>query len=202
MFGTQRGAAFRQGALGHTTLGQCAIRRSAFGQRVLRRRALGHTALGHIALGQGAFRQRALRCSAFGQALRCGAPGERVLRRGVLRRGALGQWALGRGVLGARALRGRAFGERVLPDSWTPLIILALSSQVLGQGLLVYALGHVPPLIVGLALLTQPAISAAIGWLAYGETFTGLDWTGAITVGIALVLVRLHDKRRQPTYQP
>ena len=95
-----------------------------------------------------------------------------------------------------------AFGERVLPDSWTPLVILALSSQVLGQGLLVYALGHVSPLIVGLALLTQPAISAAIGWLAYGETFTGLDWAGAVAVGVALVLVRLHDRRRQPTYQP
>jgi drug/metabolite transporter (DMT)-like permease len=95
-----------------------------------------------------------------------------------------------------------AVGERVIPHDWTPLIILAFSSQVLGQGLLVYALGQVPPLVVGLALLTQPAISAAIGWLAYGETFTGLDWTGAITVGIALVLVRLHDRRRQPTYLP
>ena len=60
-----------------------------------------------------------------------------------------------------------ALGEQVAPDDWTFVIILALSSQVLGQGLLVYALGHVPPLIVGLALLTQPAISAVVGWLVY-----------------------------------
>ncbi len=93
-------------------------------------------------------------------------------------------------------------GEQVMPRDWQPLIILALSSQVLGQGLLVYALGHVPPLIVGLAFLTQPAISAAIGWLAYGEALTGLDWVGAIGIGIALVLVRLHDRQPKPTYSP
>ena len=42
-------------------------------------------------------------------------------------------------------------------------------ARCIGQGLLVYAIGTLPPLVVGLALLTQPAISAAVGWLAYGE---------------------------------
>lgn len=90
-------------------------------------------------------------------------------------------------------------GERVLPLDWSPLLILALSSQVVGQGLLVFALGHVPPLVVGLALLTQPAISAFIGWAAYGETLTKLDWTGAAAIGLALVLVRLRRRARLPT---
>jgi drug/metabolite transporter (DMT)-like permease len=89
-----------------------------------------------------------------------------------------------------------AFGERVIPNDWLPLFVLAFSSQIVGQGLLVYALGHVPPLIVGLALLTQPAISAFIGWAAYGETLAPLDWTGAIAV--ALVLVRLRLGKRAP----
>ena len=95
-----------------------------------------------------------------------------------------------------------ALGERIVPQDWLPLFALALASQVVGQGLLVYALGHVPPLIVGLALLTQPAISAFIGWVAYGETLTALDWTGAVAIGVALVLVRLQDRRRRPTYLP
>jgi drug/metabolite transporter (DMT)-like permease len=90
-------------------------------------------------------------------------------------------------------------GERVLPLEWSPLLILALSSQVIGQGLLVFALGQVPPLIVGLALLTQPAISAFIGWLAYGETLTALDWLGALAIGSALVLVRLRRGPAVPT---
>ena len=82
-------------------------------------------------------------------------------------------------------------GEQVWPSDWTPVLLLALGSQVIGQGLLVYALGTVPPLVVGLALLTQPAISALIGWLAYDERLTGLDWVGAAAIALALVLVRL-----------
>ena len=87
-----------------------------------------------------------------------------------------------------------ALGEQVIPADWSFVLILALSSQVLGQGLLVYALGHVPPLIVGLALLTQPAISALVGWFVYREALTPLDWAGAIAIGVALVLVRLREQ--------
>jgi drug/metabolite transporter (DMT)-like permease len=43
-------------------------------------------------------------------------------------------------------------------------------------------------------LLTQPAVSALIGWLAYGETLSPLDWIGAIAIGAALVLVRLPQR--------
>ena len=95
-----------------------------------------------------------------------------------------------------------ALRERVMPQDWLPLFALALASQVLGQGLLVYALGHVPPLVVGLAFLTQPAISAAIGWAVYGETMTGLDWSGAVAIAVALALVRLRDRKPGPTYSP
>ena len=85
-------------------------------------------------------------------------------------------------------------GERVWPHDWTPLIIFALSSQVIGQGLLVYSIGTLPPLVVGLALLTQPAISALIGWLAYRETLSLTDIIGAVAIAVALVLVRLPER--------
>ena len=87
-----------------------------------------------------------------------------------------------------------ALGEQVFPNDWTYVFILALSSQVLGQGLLVYAIGSLPPLVVGLTLLTQPAISALVGWLAYGETLSPLDWIGAFAIAAALVLVRLPER--------
>ena len=96
-----------------------------------------------------------------------------------------------------------AFGERIIPTDWTYVLLLALGSQVIGQGLLVYGIAHVSPLVVGLTLLTQPAISAFVGWTAYGEKLTPLDWVGALAIAAALVLVRVPDKGlRSPAVQP
>ena len=92
-------------------------------------------------------------------------------------------------------------GEQVVPADWTAVLLLALGSQVIGQGLLVYAIGALPPLVVGLALLTQPAISAFVGWVAYNETLSPLDWLGAAAIAIALVLVRLPDRGLRGTSQ-
>lgn len=88
-------------------------------------------------------------------------------------------------------------GERVLPGDWTPLIILALSSQIVGQGLLTFAMPHFSPLVIGLALLLQPALSAATGWVAFGEAMTPLDFIGSAMVMTALVLVRLAERPAQ-----
>jgi drug/metabolite transporter (DMT)-like permease len=78
----------------------------------------------------------------------------------------------------------------IWPHHWGPLAALAIGSQVVGQGLLVYAIGTLPPLIVGLALLTQPLVAAAIGWSIYGERLTPPDVAGALLIAAALVLVR------------
>ena len=83
-----------------------------------------------------------------------------------------------------------AMQERIIPNDWTPLILLAVGSQIVGQGLLVLSLSRVPPLVVGLAFLTQPFIAALLGWLIYSETLGPLDWAGAALIGLALVLVR------------
>jgi len=84
-----------------------------------------------------------------------------------------------------------AAGEQVWPHNWTPVLLFALSSQVLGQGLLVFAIGNLSPLVVGLVLLSQPAIAAVIGWFAYGERLSATDFIGAAAIAAALVLVRL-----------
>jgi drug/metabolite transporter (DMT)-like permease len=91
--------------------------------------------------------------------------------------------------------------EQIIPANWTFVVVLAISSQVIGQGLLVYAIGALSPLVVGLTLLTQPAISALIGWTVYGETLSPLDWVGAAAIAAALVLVRLPQKGLQPPAQ-
>ncbi|WP_265569530.1 DMT family transporter [Sphingomicrobium nitratireducens] len=85
-------------------------------------------------------------------------------------------------------------GDRMIPEEWSHVALLAFSSQLVGQGLLVYAIGRLPPLVVGIGLLTQVAIAAAVGWLVYGEAFAPLDWVGAIAIGVALVLIRLRPR--------
>ena len=56
---------------------------------------------------------------------------------------------------------------------------------------MIYAIGHLSPLLVGIALLTQPIVAGTVGWIAYGERLGWADWIGAAMVAAALVLVRL-----------
>ena len=86
-----------------------------------------------------------------------------------------------------------ALGEPVLPaarEGWIPLFALSLTSQLVGQGLLVFAMRHFPPLVIALALLTQPAVAALSGYLAFGELLTPLDMAGMVLLGSALVVSR------------
>lgn len=115
-------------------------------------------------------------------------------------RAALGSWfvLLLVSLTAAPILLGMAIaaGEPVLPGAagWTPILVLALSSQVIGQGLLVFSLRNFSPLVIGMALLTQPAIAATVGWLAFGELLEPLDIFGMVLVGAALVLARAPGK--------
>ena len=84
-------------------------------------------------------------------------------------------------------------GEQIMPGNWVPVIILALSSQVIGQGLLTYALPHFSPLVIGLALLLQPALSAAAGWIAFNEMLSPAELFGGAMVMAALILVRMSN---------
>lgn len=112
-------------------------------------------------------------------------------------RKALGNWSLltwsslaSAAVLLAIAL---IAGERIVPMDWRPIVGLAISSQLIGQGLLVYALRHFSPLVIGIALLTQPAVAALAGWLSFGEVLTAADFVGVALVGSALVLAKVRE---------
>ncbi|MCB2047619.1 MAG: DMT family transporter [Novosphingobium sp.] len=87
-----------------------------------------------------------------------------------------------------------ALGETIWPDVWWPIVALTVSGHLIGQGLLVYALRHFSALVIGLALLTQPAISSVIGWLVYGEALGPLDVLGMVLLAAALVIVRASDR--------
>src|SRR6186713_3016569 len=112
-------------------------------------------------------------------------------------RKAMGSWALlAWSSLGsAPVLLGiaLALGEPVWPGNWAPILGLVVTSQLIGQGLLVYALKHFSPLVIGIALLTQPAVAALVGWLAFDELLTLVDVVGVALVGSALVLAKVGE---------
>lgn len=83
-----------------------------------------------------------------------------------------------------------AAGDPIWPDLWWPLILMTLGSQIIGQGLILYAVSRVSALVVGLMLLLQPIVAATIGWLAYGERLTMFDYLGGIAIAAAVLLVR------------
>jgi drug/metabolite transporter (DMT)-like permease len=109
-------------------------------------------------------------------------------------RASLGGWSLltWSSIAGLPVLLGMAFwlGEPVWPQNWGPVVALALLSQLIGQGLLVFSLRHFSALVIGLALLTQPVVAVLVGWLVFGEVLGLLDFTGIALVGVGLVLAR------------
>jgi drug/metabolite transporter (DMT)-like permease len=92
-------------------------------------------------------------------------------------------------------------GGRFWPDDWGPVVLLAIGSQVVGQGLMVYAMGHLPAMVIGLGLLIQPFISAVIGSWRYDESMGLLDIVGGLAICAALVLVR-SGRTGQPAPEP
>jgi len=118
----------------------------------------------------------------------------------------MGTWPLlaHSSLIGAFPLLAMAYfmGENIVPQDWTAVFVLALTSQLIGQGLLIYAILHFSPLVFGLALLSQPAIAALLGWAAFDETVTATDLAGMVAVAVALILVRLPEKQQQKLAEP
>jgi drug/metabolite transporter (DMT)-like permease len=89
-----------------------------------------------------------------------------------------------------------AFGDRMLPETthgWMVLGGLALFSQVMGQGLIAWAIGHLSARFSALGLLAQTAAAALLAWLLFGEAFTVLQSFGIALVAAGLIVARISD---------
>ena len=84
------------------------------------------------------------------------------------------------------------------PGDWMPVILLALGSQVIGQGLIIYALPHLPPLASGIGLLVQPVFAALLGFVWFGETLAPMDVAGITILFAAIIIVRRPSAARPP----
>jgi drug/metabolite transporter (DMT)-like permease len=86
-----------------------------------------------------------------------------------------------------------ASGERMLPVTalgWGFLIGLALVSHALGQGLIAYALAHLPAAFTSVGLLFQPVMAALFAWVLLSEPLVALQIVGGLVVLGGIYLAR------------
>jgi drug/metabolite transporter (DMT)-like permease len=86
-----------------------------------------------------------------------------------------------------------ATGEQMLPASaygWWILLGLALISHAAGQGLIAYALAHLPAPFSSVGLLLQPVVAAFFAWVLLSEPLVALQIAGGLVVLAAIWLAR------------
>jgi drug/metabolite transporter (DMT)-like permease len=86
-----------------------------------------------------------------------------------------------------------ASGDAMLPQSaygWSVLLGLALISHAAGQGLIAYALAHLPATFSSVGLLLQPVIAAGFAWVLLAEPLVPLQIAGGVVVLIGIYLAR------------
>jgi drug/metabolite transporter (DMT)-like permease len=86
-----------------------------------------------------------------------------------------------------------ASGEQFFPSSaygWWVLAGLALVSHAAGQGLIAYALAHLPAAFSSVSLLLQPVMAAVFAWAILSESLAPLQVAGGLVVLAGIYLAR------------
>jgi drug/metabolite transporter (DMT)-like permease len=86
-----------------------------------------------------------------------------------------------------------ASGEQFAPVSaygWAVLLGLALISHAAGQGLIAYALAHLPAAFSSVSLLFQPVMAALFAWMLLSESLVPLQIAGGLVVLAGIYLAR------------
>ncbi|MAI49436.1 MAG: EamA family transporter [Rhodospirillaceae bacterium] len=79
---------------------------------------------------------------------------------------------------------------------WGFLIALAAGPQVFGQGLIAWALAHLPVAFASVSLLVQPVTAAIVAWALFGEHIGLQQAIGAVIVLAGIMLARRGSIRR------
>lgn len=88
-------------------------------------------------------------------------------------------------------------GERLLALSlsgWAVLAGLALISQVGGQGMITFALAHLPAPFSSVSLLLQPPVAALLAWLILQEPLSWGQGIGGLIILTGIILARLGSR--------
>jgi len=92
-----------------------------------------------------------------------------------------------------------ASGENLFPVTaagWLLLITLAAGPQVFGQGLIAWALAHLPVAFASVSLLVQPVTAAIVAWALFDEHIGVQQAIGGVIVLGGIMLARRGSLRR------
>jgi drug/metabolite transporter (DMT)-like permease len=84
-------------------------------------------------------------------------------------------------------------GEQFWPASWQGwlvLLVLAVVIHIGGQGIIAYALAHLPAAFSSVTLLVQPVVATLAAWLLLSEALTPLQAAGAMVVLVGIFVAR------------
>ncbi|MHC4934323.1 MAG: DMT family transporter [Planctomycetota bacterium] len=81
---------------------------------------------------------------------------------------------------------------------WAVLLGLALVSHIGGQGLIAFALAHLPAAFTSVTLLAQPVLAALLAWLLFEEHLSTLQVLGALVILAGILLARRASDRPTP----
>ena len=86
-----------------------------------------------------------------------------------------------------------ALSQKFVPDTlwgWAAVAGSAIAAQVIGQGLIAYALAHLRPTFSSLGLLVQVFGAAISAWLVLGERLAAVQVIGGLVILGALAMAR------------
>lgn len=81
-------------------------------------------------------------------------------------------------------------------DAWLVVLGLAFICQFLGQGLIAYALAHLPAAFGGITLLLQPVVATIAAWYLFGEILGGYDFLAGAAILTGIVLAKFGTEKK------
>ncbi|MGB3239835.1 MAG: DMT family transporter [Geitlerinemataceae cyanobacterium] len=94
----------------------------------------------------------------------------------------------------------------ISPTGWLAVFGLAVISEVMGHGLIVYSLKHFSSAFVTIVLLLEPAPTAIVAWILLGEFLGPLNILGFILISVGIYLAKTGegsdtgDKNQPPAH--
>jgi drug/metabolite transporter (DMT)-like permease len=82
--------------------------------------------------------------------------------------------------------------------AWIDVVLLALVSQVFGQGMIVYGLSRVPAGFAAVVLILQPVVAAGLGWLMLGQKLSPVQIASGLVVLGGIYLARRGSRGPRP----